>query len=150
MSLHRLLSTASNTELSELFGPHRVPWRELSESSVQTMIYVQKHLTEFSQNSPRLPQNSMSSLFRNSTIGNSRITFHHFIFRELFLVIISFGLHRKILAELFLVICRICISCLTSSLQATYVIITSENSGELIFVKISWALHQNILGELIM
>ena len=69
------------------------------------------------------------------TIGNSRITFHHFIFRELFLVIVHLGLHRKILAELFLVICRISISCLTSSLQATYVIITSENCAGINFRK---------------
>ena len=48
------------------------------------------------------------------TIGNSRITFHHFSFRELFLVIVSSWLTSKNLAELFLVICRICISWLTS------------------------------------
>ena len=71
------------------------------------------------------PQESSSE----SMFGNSRITFHHFIIRELFLVIISSWLTSKNSGRIFLVICRICISCLTSSLQATYVIITSENWG---------------------
>ena len=36
-----------------------------------------------------------TTLPQQHTIGNSRITFHHFIFRELFLVIISSWLTSK-------------------------------------------------------
>ena len=38
-----------------------------------------------------------------NAIGNSRITFHLFFVRELFLVVISSGFTSKNLAELFLV-----------------------------------------------
>ena len=62
----------------------------------------------------RLLSSIVNSYELAHTIGNSRITFHHFIFRELFLVIISSWLTSKNLAELFLVICRIYISGLTS------------------------------------
>ena len=63
------------------------------------------------------------------TIGNSRITFHQFIFRELFLVIISSWFTSNYSGRI--------ISRNLSDfhvlphffLQATYVIITSENSG---------------------
>ena len=80
------------------------------------------------------------------TIGISRIRFHHFIFRELFLVIVSSWLTSKHsgriisrnLSDLHLLphLLR-----LTQSLHQTIL-------GELIFVKSSCALHQNILGEL--
>ena len=76
---------------------------------------------------PRYTLGSRPSSEACNTMGNSRITFHHFIFRELFLVIISSWF--TLINSDRIVICRICISCLTSSLQATYVIITSENSG---------------------
>ena len=66
------------------------------------------------------------------TNGSSRITFHHLIIRELFLVIISSWLTSKILAELVLIIVRFACLCLT---PATYVIITSENSGAIIIRK---------------
>ena len=86
-----------------------------------------------------------------NTIGNSRITFHHFLFRELFLVIISSWLTSKnsgriisrnlsdlhLFPHLFFV----------SDICNRYI---RKILGELLFVKISWALHQNILGELIM
>ena len=63
-------STVSNTELSELFGPHRVPGRELSEFlSAYYFCVLYSELTEFfSQNSPSLPQNSVSPLSRKSTL----------------------------------------------------------------------------------
>ena len=62
-------STVSNTELSEFFGPHRVRGAN-SVSWAQPIICVPKrtHRVFFSQNSPSLPQNSVSSLFRNSTL----------------------------------------------------------------------------------
>ena len=58
-------STVSNTELSEFFCPHRVPGRELSEF---LSAYYLCAKASFRQNSPSLPQNSVSSLFRNSTL----------------------------------------------------------------------------------
>ena len=54
-------STASNTELSEFFCPHQAPRRELSEFLSAFYLCAQA-------NSPSLPQNSVSSLFRNSTL----------------------------------------------------------------------------------
>ena len=65
----RVESTASNRELGEFFGPHRAPGRELSEfRSFKPMICV----LSFSQNSPSLPRNSVSSLFRNCRKQHSR------------------------------------------------------------------------------
>ena len=61
-------STVSNTELSELFGSHRVPGRELSEFLSAYDLCVKANSPSFSQNSPSLPQNSVSSLSRNSTL----------------------------------------------------------------------------------
>ena len=58
-------STVSNTKLSELFGPHRVPGRELSESRSSL------------QNPPSLLQKSVSSLFRNSTLETVFRPFPH-------------------------------------------------------------------------
>ena len=66
------------------------------------------------------------------TIGNSRITSHHFISGNYFSQLFHPGLHQNILAELFLVISQIYISCLTPT---TYVIITSENCGRIHFRK---------------
>ena len=61
-------STVSNIELSELFGPHRVPGRELSDFLSAYYLCVKANSPSFSQNSPSLPQNSVSSLSRNSTL----------------------------------------------------------------------------------
>ena len=51
-------STVSNTELGEFSFSQRVPGRELSEFLSPSSL----------QNSPSLPQNSVSSLFQNSTL----------------------------------------------------------------------------------
>ena len=58
-------STVSNTELSEFFAPHRVSGSELSK-----FLSVETKSRSSLQNSPRpsLPQNSVSSLFRNSNL----------------------------------------------------------------------------------
>ena len=63
-------STASNTELSEFFCPHRVPGRELSEFLSTYYLCAKANSAIFSQNSPSLSQNSgsVSSLLRNSTL----------------------------------------------------------------------------------
>ena len=60
----------SNTELSEFFfGPHRLPGRELSELlSAYYLCAKTNSPSFFSQSSPSLVQNSVSSLFRNSTV----------------------------------------------------------------------------------
>ena len=52
------------------FGPHRVPGRELGEflSAYYLCAKVNSESPSFSQNSPTFPQNSVSSLFRNSTL----------------------------------------------------------------------------------
>ena len=50
-------STVSNTELSELFCPHRVPGRELSEFLSAYYLCAKANSPSFSQNSPSLPQN---------------------------------------------------------------------------------------------
>ena len=82
-----------------------------------------------------------------STIGNSRITFHHFIFRELFLVIISSWFTSKTSGR---IISRnlsglLLLPHLPQHTQSLH----QKILGELFFVKISCPLHQNILGELI-
>ena len=48
-------STVSNTELSEFFGPHRVPGRELSEFLSAYYLCAKENSPSFSQNSPSLP-----------------------------------------------------------------------------------------------
>ena len=52
-------STVSNTELSELFCPHRVPGRELSEFLSAYYLCDKAISPSFSQNSPSLPQSSV-------------------------------------------------------------------------------------------
>ena len=52
-------STVSNTELSEFFGAHWVPGSELSEFLSVYYLCAKAKLTEFSQNSPSLPRNSV-------------------------------------------------------------------------------------------
>ena len=61
-------STVSNTELSEFFGAHWVPGSELSEFLSAYHLCAKAISPSSSQNSPSLPQDSMSSLFRNSTL----------------------------------------------------------------------------------
>ena len=61
-------STVSNTELSEFFGAHWVPESELSEFLPAYFLCAKANSPSFSQDSPSLPQNSMSSLLRNSTL----------------------------------------------------------------------------------
>ena len=56
-------STVSNTELSEFLGPHRVPGGELSELLSAYYLCAKANSPRFSQNSPSLPQNSVSSLY---------------------------------------------------------------------------------------
>ena len=53
-------STVSNTELSESFGPLRAPGRELSAFCSAYYLCVTANSPSFSQNSPRLLQNSLS------------------------------------------------------------------------------------------
>ena len=88
-------STVSNTELSEFFGAHRVPGRELSEFLSAYYLCAKANSPSLSQNSPSLPQNSVRlSEFsppkkhsRNSTITHKMITEPNFIIFELFSVI---------------------------------------------------------------
>ena len=61
-------STVSNTELSEFFWAHWVPGSELSEFLSAYYLCANAHSPSFWQNSPSLPQNSASSLLRNSTL----------------------------------------------------------------------------------
>ena len=61
-------STVSNTELSEFFGAHRVPGSELSEFLSAYYLCAKANSPSFSQNSPSLPRNSVSSLLWNSTL----------------------------------------------------------------------------------
>ena len=68
-------STVSNTELSELCGPHPVPGRELTEFLSAYYLCAKANSPSFSQNSPSLPPNSVSPLFRNSTL---EAVFRHF------------------------------------------------------------------------
>ena len=60
--------TVSNSELSEFFGAHRAPGRELSEFLSAYYLCAKANSPSFPQNSPSLPQNSVSSLLRNSTL----------------------------------------------------------------------------------
>ena len=53
-------STVSNTELGELFGPHRVPERDLSEFLSAYYLCAHENSPSCSQNSASLPQNSVS------------------------------------------------------------------------------------------
>ena len=63
-------STVSNTEPRKFFCPYRVPGRELSEflSAYYLCAKANSESSSFSRNSPSLPQNSVSSLLRNSTL----------------------------------------------------------------------------------
>ena len=66
-------STVSNAELSEFFGPHQVPGTELGEFLSAYYLCAKANSQSFSRNSPSLPQNSASSLFRNlghTNLGN--------------------------------------------------------------------------------
>ena len=56
--------TVSNTELSEFFGPQRVPGRELSELLSPFYLCANATSTSFSLNSPSLAQNSVNFLSR--------------------------------------------------------------------------------------
>ena len=48
-------STVSNTELSEFFGPHRVPGRELGEFLSAFYLCAKANSPSFFQSSPSLP-----------------------------------------------------------------------------------------------
>ena len=61
-------STVSNPELTEFFGFHQVLRRELSEFLPAYYSCAKANSPSFAQNSLSLPQNSVSSLFRNSTV----------------------------------------------------------------------------------
>ena len=61
-------STVSNTELSELFWAHWVQLSELSEFLSAYYLCANANSPSFLQNSPSLPQNSVSCLLRNSTL----------------------------------------------------------------------------------
>ena len=52
-------STVSDTELSEIFGPHQVAGRELSEFLLACYLCAKANSLSFSQNSLSLPQNSV-------------------------------------------------------------------------------------------
>ena len=52
-----------NAELSELLGPHRVSGKELRECLLGHYLCAEANPPSFSQNSVRLAQNSVSSLF---------------------------------------------------------------------------------------
>ena len=52
-------STVSNTELSEFFGPHWVPGRELGELLSAYYLCAKANSPSFSQNSLSLPKNSV-------------------------------------------------------------------------------------------
>ena len=52
-------STVSNTELSEFFGPHRAPGRELGELLSAYYLWAKANSPSVSQNSPSLVQNSV-------------------------------------------------------------------------------------------
>ena len=54
--------------VTEFFAPHRAPVRELSEFLSAYYLCAKANSPSFSQNSPSLPQNSVGSLFRNSTL----------------------------------------------------------------------------------
>ena len=54
-------SMVSNTKLSESFGPHRVPGRDCSEFLLVYDLRAKGNSPNFSQNSPILPQLSLSS-----------------------------------------------------------------------------------------
>ena len=64
-------STLSSTELSEFFGPHRVPGRELSEFLSAYYLCAKANSPSFLRNSPSLPQNSVSSLSPKQYSRNS-------------------------------------------------------------------------------
>ena len=75
-------STVSNTELSEFFGPHRVPWRELSEFLSAYYLCAQANspsfaaeLTEFAvklSEAQWVP--SSETVLSNSTIVDNKDT----------------------------------------------------------------------------
>ena len=61
-------SKVSNTELSEFFSPSPSSGGELSEFLSAYYLCAKANSLSFSQNSPSLPQNSVSSLLRNSAL----------------------------------------------------------------------------------
>ena len=64
-------SMVLSTELSEFFCPHRVAGRELSEFLSTYYLCAKMNSPSLSQNSPNLPKNSVSSLFRHSALENN-------------------------------------------------------------------------------
>ena len=70
----------SNTELSELHGPHRIPERELSEFLSVSDLCAKANLPSSAKTRAlSLPQNSVSSLFQDSALETVfRSDFPHF------------------------------------------------------------------------
>ena len=62
-------------------GPHRVPGRELSEFLSACYLCAKANSPSSSQNSPSLPQNSVSSLYRISTLETVFRPFPSFLWK---------------------------------------------------------------------
>ena len=76
-------STVSHTELRESFWHHRVTGRRLSEFlSAAYYLCVKAKSPSFSQNSPSLPHNSVSSLFQKQYSRNSILPVSYFVCPE--------------------------------------------------------------------
>ena len=73
-------STVSNTDLSEFSGPHRAPRTHFSEFLSACYLCAKANSPSFSQNSQSLPQNSVSSLFLNSTL---KTVFARFLVKQI-------------------------------------------------------------------
>ena len=87
-------STVSDTELSEFFGPYRVPEKELSEFLSAYYLCAKAKSPSFSQNSPSLPQNSVRLSEFSSWKGGSTL------FQDWNPVLLFLGLFENTKADL--------------------------------------------------
>ena len=71
-------SMVSNTGLSDFFGPDRVPGGELSAVPSAHYLCAKANASSCSQNSPSLPQKSVSSHFSETVL--SKPYFAHLLF----------------------------------------------------------------------
>ena len=102
-------SKVSNTELSEISCPHPVGGKELSEFLSASYLCATTNSPNCWQNSPSLAQNSVSSLFQNSTIRHKNRSHPQTFYSKYVLITVTrFEIFRIKIARYLLHLCELC------------------------------------------